>query len=413
MIPYRSPHLLPDNLRIRMAHLCTGIEAESLRNLQWWAEHTVDETNGGFIGRIDGNGVKYPSADKGVILHTRILWTFAEASRVWPGKGPWIALADRAFAYLNTFFLDHEAGGLFWMLDFQGNPVQDKKQVYAQAFGMYAYAAYHRATGNPVALEYALQLFDLIESKSLDRERGGYLEAMDRYWGPLADLRLSEKDAQAAKTMNTHLHLLEAYTHLFRIAPSARLHDALERLILLFLKKFILKNEGHLQLFFNENWQKIGDITSFGHDIEAAWLLTEAAEVLGDSLLLEQTCSAALMLAEAVLKKGKDLDGGLFNEAEGENLKDIHKDWWPQAEAVVGFINAWQISGEQRFAAAALSSWDFIRHFIADYSGGEWFWAVDETGRPDRTHDKAGPWKCPYHNSRAGMEVLRRLSGNF
>lgn len=410
MIPLRSPQTLPYGLRDRMALLRTEIEAESLRILRWWAKNTPDHDHGGFIGRIDGNGLKYPHAHKGVILHTRILWTFSEAARVWPGQGPWLELAERAFTYLHTFFQDKAAGGLFWMLDFKGNPVQDKKQIYAQAFGVYAYSAYYRASGNPLALEIAQDLFDLIESKSYDYQQDGYMEARDRFWQPLADLRLSEKDAQAAKTMNTHLHLLEAYTHFLRVAPSARVKDALERLIHLFLEKFIRYQEGHLQLFFDENWQKIGDITSFGHDIEAAWLLTEAAEVLEDPLLLERTCSAAIRMAEAVLREGQDLDGGLFNEAVGSALQDKHKDWWPQAEAVVGFLNAWQISGEVRFASATLESWEFIKRFIIDKKGGEWFWAVDETGKPDTINDKAGPWKCPYHNSRAGMEVLRRLS---
>lgn len=409
MIPLRSPESLPDDLGARISLLRTEIEAESLRILHWWAENMPDDTNGGFIGRIDGYGAKHPQADKGVILNTRILWTFSEASRIWPGKGPWPGLAERAFTYLHTFFLDKAAGGLYWMVDFEGNPVQDKKQIYAQAFGVYACAAYYRASGDPFALEIARDLFDLIESKSFDHQQGGYLEARDRFWRPIADLRLSEKDAQAAKTMNTHLHLLEAYTQLFRVAPCERVQNALKGLVELFLDKFILHQKGHLQLFFDESWNKIGDITSFGHDIEASWLLAEAAEVLGDSQLLEKASSIALWMAEAVLREGQDRDGGLSNEAVGGKLWDKHKDWWPQAEAVVGFLNAWQICGEPHFVAAALESWEFIKGFMVDPKGGEWFWAVDARGTPDRTNDKAGPWKCPYHNSRAGMEVARRL----
>lgn len=380
------------------------------RILDWWETRMPDELLGGFYGRIDGFGRVHPMADKGVILNTRILWTFSEAARAYPEKASWKLIAHRAFDYLIQYFWDGKEGGLFWMLDCYGKPVQDKKQIYAQAFGIYALAAYYQLTQNRQALDRATELFWLIEQYSFDRKMDGYWEAFSRDWKPLSDLRLSEKDANEAKTMNTHLHVLEAYTALYRIAPGKELAKALRGLICLFAGKFIDQGTGHLRLFFDEDWVLKSESISFGHDIEASWLLQEAGEALNDPELIETSRRLAVFIAETTILEGADADGGLFNEAGPGGIVDRGKDWWPQAEAIVGFLNAWQVSGDVRFAMAALRSWDFIQGYLLDEAEGEWYWALSAKGLPDRENDKAVPWKCPYHNGRACLEIVRRLN---
>jgi len=381
-------------------------ELESL--LSWWMFHMADLENGGFYGRMDGRGKRFPKANKSIILNTRILWTFAAAARL-TKKPAYKKMADRAFRYISTCFLDSVEDGVFWMLDFRGNPIQTKKQIYAQAFAIYAFAEYYLLTKNKTALNHAKGLFQLIEKHSSDKKRGGYFEAFSSNWQGLEDLRLSEKDQNAAKTMNTHLHILEAYTMLFKAKSDRDTRVALERLIECFLEKFIDKQTGHLKLFFDENWNPKSDSISFGHDIECSWLLVEAAGVLGEKKLEERVVQTALKMADVTLREGLDRDGGLFNEASPGGIVDTDKHWWPQAEAVVGFWNAWQLSKEVKFQQAAMRSWVFIEDFLRDENHGEWHWRVNRHGKPILSEDKAGPWKAPYHNGRMCLEMVKRL----
>lgn len=389
---------------LQQMHVSARKELYSI--LEWWEKHMPDDQHGGFYGRIDGEGRLHPKADKSVILNTRILWTFSAGARV-TGKNNFQTLAERAYRYLIDYFWDTTSGGVFWMLDYRGQPVQDKKQVYAQAFAMYAFTEYYRLTADHEALEKAHLLFQLMEKHSLDKMRGGYLEAFGRDWQPIADLRLSDKDANEAKTMNTHLHVLEAYTNLHRVAPSTATASALKALILLFLDKFIDPHTGHLNLFFDEDWNLKSRDISFGHDIEASWLLCEAAEILGNPSLLKKARNAAILISNESLRTGIDpKDGGMFYEAHADrSISRANKDWWPQAEAVVGFMNAWKISGEARFLTAARQSWTFIEEHLKQKTG-EWYWAITPDGQPDTVNDKAGPWKCPYHNGRACLEIM-------
>lgn len=376
--------------------------------LSFWRERMVDSERGGFYGRLDGAGRLHPRAAKGVVLNARILWSFAAAARH-SGRDDYRRLAERAYAYLHEHFADREQGGVYWLLDCEGRPLDTKKQIYAQAFAVYALAEYYRLGGSREALDWAVRLYGLIERYSRDRQRGGYLEAFDRDWRLLADLRLSEKDANEAKTMNTHLHVLEAYTNLYRVWPDGQLRQDLRQLIELFLARFIDPATHHLHLFFDEAWNLKSRTISFGHDIEAAWLLTEAAALAGDASLLEEVETTAVAIAAATLVRGVDADGGLFNEAGPAGLTDTDKHWWPQAEAMVGFWNAWELSGEERYAEAARRSWGFIREYLVDRAGGEWRWGVRRDGTPMREEDKAGPWKAPYHNTRACLEMIGRL----
>ncbi|MEF2964762.1 AGE family epimerase/isomerase [Paenibacillus sp. M1] len=376
--------------------------------LQFWIDHTIDNEHGGFIGGIDQNLVTNSKADKGLVLNARILWTFASAHRLYPSN-EYLKMAERAYDYLLSHFLDREHGGLFWMVDYLGKPVQDKKQVYGQAFVIYALAEYHRATGHKEALDLAVELYRLLEKYSYDSEYKGYIEALSRDWKQTGDLSLSDKDLNEKKSMNTHLHVLEAYTNLYRVWKTPELKHSLAELIEVTLDHIIDPENARFWLFFDEAWQVKSHHISYGHDIEGSWLLVEAAEVLGEQALLERVKQTATAMAEAVYAGGIDKDGGIWNEADENGLTDTNKDWWPQAEAMVGFYNAYQMTGDNKFRSAAAHSWEFIQSYIVDKKNGEWYWGVDSEGKPLAREPKVSPWKCPYHNSRACLEMLERL----
>ncbi|MGG1612287.1 AGE family epimerase/isomerase [Paenibacillus phoenicis] len=376
--------------------------------LPFWIEHTIDWQHGGFVGYIDEQLNKHPEADKGLVLHARILWTFASAYRRFPDP-KYLEIAERAYDYLKTHFVDPQYGGFYWMVDVQGRPVQDKKQVYGQAFVIYALTEYYRATSSEEALEQAVNLYRLLEQHSYDPVHKGYVEALSRDWKPTGDLSLSNKDLNEKKSMNTHLHVLEAYTNLYRVWKSSELRGSLSELIEVTLEQIIDPKTAHFLLFFDDGWQVKGHHVSYGHDIEGSWLLVEAAEVLGEPALLQRVKETALKMADAVYAEGVDRDGGIWNEADPNGLTDDNKDWWPQAEAMVGFYNAYQLTGDPKYRAAAANSWSFIQTYLVDRKHGEWFWGVDRGGAPLPGEPKVSPWKCPYHNSRACLEMLERL----
>jgi cellobiose epimerase len=379
--------------------------------LPYWMNTMVDETYGGFYGRRNGLDELVPQADKGVILNTRILWTFSHAYRKVknsPDHERYRETASRAYEYLIQNFIDHENGGVYWMVNFQGSPVYTKKQIYAQAFAIYALTEYYLATQNKQALDHAVTIFRLIEKHSFDPVYDGYYEAFDHDWKLLADQRLSDKDANESKTMNTHLHILEAYTNLHRCWKNSLVDRQLGKLISIFLDK-IIDQKNHLQLFFDEKWKVKSSVVSFGHDIEASWLLTEAAAELGDNVLLERIQAKSLQIVKTVEGKGLSDEGSLFNEIkeDGSLDKDIH--WWQQAEGMVGFFQAWELTGDEFYLKKVSALWLFIKQHVIDRKHGEWYWLLKDNYSIDTKEDKAGPWKCPYHNGRACMELIQRL----
>jgi mannobiose 2-epimerase len=380
--------------------------------LGFWMEHTLDETNGGFYGYISRDLTVNPEAGKSLVLNTRILWTFASAYRITRNEA-YLKIAERAYRYVNEHFADPEYGGLYWMVDAAGKPSETKKQVYGQAFAIYAFSEYHRATGNEAALQQAIELFHTLEKYSYDSQYKGYFEALTREWQETDDNSLSEKDLNEKKSMNTHLHVMEGYTNLYRVWKSNELHAKLKELIEITIKHIINDGNAHFILFFDEEWHGKSEHISYGHDIEGSWLLVEAAEVLGDKALLASAKAIAIRMAEATLNEGVDEDGGLLNEAGPEGFIDTDKDWWPQAEAVVGFYNAYQMTGEDKYREAAVRSWQFIESFIVDKEHGEWHWSVKRDGTPSENSEKVSPWKCPYHNGRACFEMIERLSGTL
>jgi len=378
----------------------------------YWMNKMVDEEYGGFQGRRDGYDNLDQRADKGIILNTRILWTFSHAARIFsnaPDARRYRAIADHAYAYICRYFVDTKNGGVYWMVDYDGNPVSTKKQVYAQAFAIYALSEYFLATKSKEALEKAIHIFNLIEQYSFDKKYNGYLEAFDKDWNLLEDLRLSDKDANEKKTMNTHLHVLEAYTNLYRCWKDLFLEKQLRNLIDIFIDK-IINEQHHFQLFFDEQWNVKSRVISFGHDIEGSWLLQEAAEVLEDNERIELTRKIALLMVDVTLREGLDTDYGIMNEQHGDGSLDRDKHWWPQAEGLVGLINAWQLSADPTYLEHTDRLWNFIKQSLIDSKNGEWFWRVNSKGEVIWSEDKAGPWKCPYHNGRALMELMQRLA---
>lgn len=379
--------------------------------LPFWLEKTIDRENGGFYGRIDGHGVLHKEAEKGAILNARILWTFSAAYRVLR-KPEYLEAATRAKDYVIAHFYDKEFGGTYWSLDYLGQPKDTKKQFYAIGFMIYGLSEYARATGDKEALDYAIRLFDTIESHSFDRENNGYIEACTREWGEIADMRLSDFDANYPKSQNTHLHIIEPYTNLFRVWKDERLERALRNLINIFTDHILNPETHHLDLFFENDWTRgAGHLESYGHDIECSWLMHEAALVLGDKDVLAKVEPVVQMVAKAS-EKGLNADGSMIHEANLDNGHvddDLH--WWVQAETVVGFFNIYQYFGDETALDKAERCWQYIKDNLIDRENGEWYWSRHADGTLNTDDDKAGFWKCPYHNGRMCLEIIERTEG--
>lgn len=388
----------------RLAAYRHDLKQELGHILDWWAKYAPDPEHGGFHGRINNFNQPDVAAPRGVVLNSRILWAFSAAARTQPDDKR-LTMAAYSFDYLQKHFIDPEYGGVYWSVAPDGSPLNTRKQVYGLAFALYGFAEYYRAGGPKAALDEAIVLFHWIEKYSFDGVRGGYLEAFTRDGAPLSDLRLSARDRNDPKTMNTHLHILEAYTNLYRVWQHPHLAQQLRRLIQVFWDYIVNPLSGHLCLFFDTGWAPQSEIISYGHDIEAAWLLPEAAEALGDSALIQKCRELAVIMAIAAARGLDETNGGLWFE---NHISEKH--WWVQAEGMVGFLNAWQISGEEHFLEKSLNCWHFTRQHLLDRANGEWYWGVDAECRVMPGEDKAGFWKCPYHNSRACMEVIERLS---
>ncbi len=380
-------------------------ELESI--LEFWSLQTIDNCNGGFIGQISHEGRINFKASKGAVLNTRILWTFSAAYRM-VGSEKLEMLAQRAFDYLVNYFWDKKNGGLFWELDHDGNPLNVRKQAYAQGFGIYAFTEFYLATGNKESLNFAKRLFKLLELHFADPSWGGYIEALSEDWQTLEDMRLSTKEDNLPKSMNTHLHILEAYTNLHRAWPDSKLKERIDRILQIFTDH-IIGEDGHFILLSEINWTPACEIVSFGHEIEGAWLLREAAVEIDNKDRINEMNQVALKLVDGILTKGTDNDGSLFYERKEGHL-DADKHWWPQAEAMIGLTDAWEISGETKYLDAMVRVWGFIRQNMIDYDNGEWFGRVDKAGNPYDEEDKVGLWKCPYHNGRSMMEMIRRIN---
>ena len=406
--------------------------------LRFWLDKMQDREHGGFYGRMDGEGVLHPDAEKGAILNARILWSFSAAYRVL-GNQEYLDAATRAKDYILEHFIDPEYGGVYWSVDYQGRPLDTKKQFYAIGFAIYGLTEYARATGDREALEYALDLYDCIEEHAFDQEHNGYIEACTREWGTIADMRLSELDANYPKSQNTHLHIIEPYTNLLRCLREFQakqscdyvpaigavlpigvsvpmetilsVESSVRNLIDIFTDKILNPETHHLDLFFEMDWTRgAGHLESYGHDIECSWLMHEAALVLGDRKVLDKVEGIVRQVAKAS-EKGLRPDGSMIHEANldtGHVDDDLH--WWVQAENVVGWFNLYQYFHDEEELDKACRCWQYIKDKLIDYEHGEWYWSRHADGTLNTSDDHAGFWKCPYHNSRMCLEIIERTS---
>ncbi len=371
--------------------------------LPYW-EALKDEEHGGFYG-YKGFDLKVDKrADKGVILHSRILWFFSSCYEVL-GDEKYRALAEHAYRYIKNYCIDYELGGVYWMTAYDGKPADDMKHTYNIAFAVYALSAYYNACGDNEALRLAEKLFDDIETRTPDNY--GCREAFTRDWQKADNEALSENGLKAEKTMNSVLHLIEAYTELFRANRSERVAEKLKKQLKIVEDKIYDYDSNALKVFFDEKFDVIGDIHSYGHDIEASWLTDRAVEMLGDSELIKKFNALDLRLAENIYSVALE-NGSLNNERENEKINRT-RIWWVQAEAVVGFLNAYAHSGDEKFKEAAKTVWEGIKNIVIDKrEGGEWYSEVSFEGVPDEKKEMTGPWKCPYHNGRMCLEVIKR-----
>lgn len=367
-----------------------------------------DAEHGGFYGQVDGAGVPKMDAVKGVILNNRILWFYSTAYCTL--KDPnLLKMADHAYRFLVDHCLDSQYGGVYWSVNYDGTPCEDMKHTYNQAFAIYALSAYYAASGSKEALSFAYMLYRMIESRC--RDEGGYLEAFNRDFSPTSNEKLSENGVMAERTMNTLLHVLEAYSELYRVDGFSKVGDSLKEILFLFKEKVYNPDKQICEVFFDHEYRTLIDLESYGHDIEASWLIDRACEVLKDESLQREMSPVIDGLAAAVYRNAIDEECGAVNNEREHTEVDRQKIWWVQGESVVGFYNAYgRTPQETKYGSAAEDVWTFIKERVIDKKSGEWYETIPYHGEADVTAPLAHPWKCPYHNGRMCMEMMKRLS---
>lgn len=378
--------------------------------LAFWLK-LLDHQHGGFYCYADFHGEIDTQHPKAVLLHSRILWAFSAAYRLL-GHEAYRQAAEHAYRFLTEHALDADAGGVYWMLDHTGQVTDAQKHIYNQGFAIYALSEYYRATQDESARQAAIRLFQLIETHAYDAQQKGYFEAYDRDWSPISNALICDtaEGVVTERSMNTHLHILEGYANLLRIWPDATLQSRVRELIELFRDKIILPN-GHFGLFFTRDWQCVSQDISYGHDIEGTWLIDDAVRLLPDKHFVQEITALTTNMATVTLEQGLDSDGAIFNELREHHLLDTDRVWWVQAEGMVGFFNAYLKNMNPAFHRAALNCWGVISEQLIDKENGEWYWKTYRDGKPYAERPKVEPWKCPYHNSRACLELIERFSG--
>ena len=400
---------LKEDPKARMIQLKNEVSANLTRNLlPFWSTKMVDYKNGGYFGRINGDNQVFPKEDKGGILNARILWTYSSAYRIYKDTA-YLRLAARSKDYIMAHFIDKEFGGAYRSVKSTGEPSDNRKQTYTQSFFIYGLAEYYRATGDKEALETAKNIFNLFEKYALDKKSDGYFEVYSRDWKRTHDKLIGESTANDEKTMNTHLHLMEAYTNLFRVWPDKNVGVRLRALVDIFLDKIIDSKTSHLICFLDKDWKKNSAVDSYGHDIESSWLLNEAAGLLGDPALLAKVKDVSIKIANAAAE-GLNPDGSLNYEKNLTNGRvSTERSWWAQSECIVGYLNAYELTGNEKYLDNAINCWNYTNNHFVDNKNGGWFSSVSESGVA--SGEKGGFWVCPYHNGRMCMEVVERISG--
>jgi cellobiose epimerase len=401
---------LKEDAKAKMNQLKNEVSGNlTLNLLPFWSTKMVDYKNGGFYGRINGDNQVYPKEDKGGILNARILWTYSSAYRIYKDTA-YLRLATRSKNYIMSHFIDKEFGGAYRSVKATGEPSDTRKQTYTQSFFVYGLAEYYRATGDKEALEAAKNIFKLFEKYALDKKSDGYFEVYSCDWKRTHDKLIGESTANDEKTMNTHLHLMEAYTNLYRVWPDKSVGVRLRALVDIFLDKIIDAKSSHLICFLDKDWKKNSAVDSYGHDIECSWLLNEAAGLLGDPALLAKVKDVSIKIANAAAE-GLNSDGSLNYEKNLTNgLVSTERSWWAQSECIVGYLNAYELTGNEKYLDNAVNCWNYTKNHFVDNKNGGWFSSVSEAGVA--RGEKGGLWVCPYHNGRMCMEVVERITGH-
>ena len=365
-----------------------------------------DDTYGGFYGGMDYDLKTLEGSVKGGIYNSRILWFFSNAYVVLKDE-ECLRCADHAYKFLRDSLLDKEFGGVYWSVTYDGKAEDDTKHTYNQAFAIYGLASYYDASGNKEALKIAYELVDKIEH--LCKDELGYLEAFDRGFKPQDNEKLSENGVMASRTMNTLLHVLEAYTELYRVDKTEEIARHIRLMLDVFADKVYNQELRRLDVFFDMNWNTIIDLHSYGHDIEASWLVDRACEVLEDEEYTKKISKITMDLADYIHSIGLDDGSSLYNECDN-GIVDTKKVWWVQVEAIIGFVNGYEKdSSRTDYLETARKIWNYVKeHMIDKRSGGEWFNELYKDGTPIKEKEIAGPWKGPYHNGRMCLEMINR-----
>lgn len=373
--------------------------------IPFW-EKLTDRTYGGYYGYMGYDLAVDEKAEKGCILNSRITWFFANAYTLLKEE-QLLEQAKHGYEFLKEHCLDKEYGGIYWSLQYDGTPLDTTKHTYNQAFCIYALSSYYEASGDEEALKLAFDLFHLIEERC--RDEVGYLEAFTRDFKPESNEKLSENGVLADKTMNTLLHVYEAYTELYRVSKDAAVKEKLCWILDVFAEKVYNPKKQRQEVFFDKNYNSIIDLHSYGHDIETAWLIDRGVEILGEEAYAEKMSPITEALTAQIYHVAFN-GHSLANECD-KGVVNTHRIWWVQAETVIGFLNGYEKQpGHLEYKDAALAEWEFIKNFQMDKrAGSEWFWEVDENGVPYPDRPIVEPWKCPYHNGRMCMEIIKRI----
>ena len=372
--------------------------------LPYWLK--LKDPRGGFYGEVAADGSVFYDAPRGVILNARLIWSFAAAYGQLQ-KTEYLVAAVHARDWFLDHFCDHKYGGVYWSVTAEGERLDSKKQLYAQGFAIYGLSELYKVSGDEDALKNAINLYKVVETYFADKQNGGYTEALSRDFSPLEDMSLSAHDINADKTMNSHLHILEAYSNLYQVWPDEGLKDALEKLLDIVGEK-VLGPDGHLQLYFKRDWTVIPGAVSYGHDIETSWLALESAFALRDAAVVNRVRPWARKVADAG-NEGLLPDGSMRYEKLPDGHFDDSRQWWVQAETVVGNLWLWKYHADAAAWDRAVAAWGYIREHLVDGLSGEWWWAILPDGSRDLSQPKAGFWKCPYHNTRMCLQVLSIL----